>query len=159
MKLIIIIAILCLNAFSDINFKETRHMDAIDIQREFLGSIKLDGENIVIIYTKPNMKTISYYENKVTIKSDDDQLKEYSFNEYPQAQYMGLILKAMVQDDYNSLDEFFDITQNKQTITLDAKAIIYATVGSIEVIKVGNVTKSIVMNMSNKDTIKIEIIK
>ncbi len=158
MKYLLLISILCTAVFADINFKENRYMAALDLDRLLQGSLKFQGNNIIITYTKPSTETISYYDNRVTINKDNEQ-KEYLFDEYPQAQYMGLILNSILKDNYDSLDNFFEIIKKKQTILLNAKASISTNITSITINKDGhkNVSK-ILINMTNKDNIKIEII-
>ncbi len=158
MRYLLFISILYSAVFADIHFKETRYMAALDLDRPMLGSLKFQDDNMIITYTKPTLETISYYDDKLTITNDDDT-KEYSFEEYPQAQYMGLILKAILQDNYTSLDEFFEIKKENKQVILDAKASLYSTITYIIIDKddKNNVTK-IIINMSNKDHITIEII-
>ncbi len=158
MKYLLLISILYTTIFADIHFKESRYMEALNLDRTLEGILKIRDDNIIISYNKPSLEIISYYEDKVTIERDDEQ-KEYLFDEYPQAQYMGLILKSILQDNYDSLDNFFEIIKTKQNISLNAKASISSNIASITISKDNqNNISNILINMSNKDTIKIEII-
>ena len=135
MKIILLTLLLVSGLLSsNINFKELRYLAALDFEREKQGVLEIEGNSLVLNYSKPSIETISYLSDKLTILKDDT-LVEYSFDEYPQAQYMGLILKAIIKDEYESLDELFEIKIEKEFVSMIAKPIIYNTIVSIEVFK------------------------
>jgi len=156
---IILLALLLISGLlaSKISFKEFRYMAALDFETEKHGILDIKEELLVLNYTKPKKETISYLEDKLTILQGDS-LTQYSFEEYPKAQYMGLILKAILKDEYESLSEFFEIKKENEFVSMIAKPIIYATIVSIEVNKDKNIVTKIIINMSNKDKITIETI-
>jgi hypothetical protein len=158
MKIILFITLIFLSTFASTNFKETRYVSALDFNRELIGKINLKDDILSIVYSKPSKETITYHPNKITILNQDNQTTEYTFEQYPQAQYMGLIIKAIINDNYNSLDNFFKIKNQKSTIMLEAKPIIYDRINFIEITKKQKSVEKIFMDMSNKDTITIEII-
>ena len=157
MKYILAILILFSNLFADISFKEIRYMSALDVDRKMLGTFKFENDLMIISYTEPEQEVITYYNHKITIQKDDET-KEYSFEEYPQAQYLGLILKAIIKDDYISLDEFFSVNKNKKQLDLESKPVIEDIMTSIEVIKSKSSIEKIIMYMTNQDKITIEIV-
>ena len=158
MKIILLTLLLISGLLSsNINFKELRYLAALDFEREKQGILEIEGNSLVLNYSKPSIETISYLSDKLTILKDDT-LVEYSFNEYPQAQYMGLILKAIIKDEYESLDELFEIKIEKEFISMIAKPIIYNTIVSIEVFKNSKDVNKIIIYMTNKDKITIETI-
>jgi|GEM_PF-5034531 len=156
---IILLTLLLVSALlsSSINFKEFRYLAALDFEREKQGNLEIKDDYLVLNYSKPSIETISYLSDKLTILKDDT-LVEYSFNEYPQAQYMGLILKAIIKDEYESLDELFEIKIEKEFVSMIAKPIIYNTIVSIEVFKNSKDINKIIIYMTNKDKITIETI-
>lgn len=157
MRFIILLIFLYLSMFADMNFKETRYMAALDFEKSKYGNLHMDNENLIINYTKPIQETISYYNDKITVLAKD-KLDEYSFQEHPNAQYLGLILKAILNNNYATVDELFEIKKEKQEIQLKAKPIIYSYIESINIIKHKKSIKNIIIYMTNKDKITIETI-
>jgi len=156
-RFIILLIFLYLSMFADMNFKETRYMAALDFEKSKYGNLHIDNENLIINYTKPIQETISYYNDKITVLAKD-KLDEYSFQEHPNAQYLGLILKAILNNNYATVDELFEIKKEKQEIQLKAKPIIYSYIESINIIKHKKSIKNIIIYMTNKDKITIETI-
>jgi len=156
-RFIILLIFLYLSMFADMNFKETRYMAALDFEKSKYGNLHMDNENLIINYTKPIQETISYYNDKITVLAKD-KLDEYSFQEHPNAQYLGLILKAILNNNYATVDELFEIKKEKQEIQLKAKPIIYSYIESINIIKHKKSIKNIIIYMTNKDKITIETI-
>ena len=142
---------------AEITFKETRYMVALDFEREKYGSLSVNEENLIIKYTKPSVETISYLSDRITILKDDD-ISEYTFEEYPKSQYMGLILKAIIKDEYRSLDELFEIKKENNIVNLVGKPIVYSVIESIHIEKNDNLMKKIIINMTNKDIVTIETV-
>ena len=157
MRFIILLIFLYLSMFADMNFKETRYMAALDFEKSKYGNLHMDNENLIINYTKPIQETISYYNDKITVLAKD-KLDEYSFQEHPNAQYLGLILKAILNNNYATVDELFEIKKEKQEIQLKAKPIIYSYIESINIIKHKKSIKNIIIYLTNKDKITIETI-
>jgi len=143
--------------FGNYNFKEIRYIDALQMDRSKYGNMKLENNQLFLDYTKPIKETIIYKEDKLVIEKEET-IQEYSFNEYPRLRYMGLILKYIITDDYQQLEDFFDIKITRDLILLEAKPVIYNIVESIEIIKSENKLRKIIMNMTNKDIITIETI-
>jgi len=156
-RFIILLIFLYLSMFADMNFKETRYMAALDFEKSKYGNLHMDNENLIINYTKPIQETISYYNDKITVLAKD-KLDEYSFQEHPNAQYLGLILKAILNNNYATVDELFEIKKEKQEIQLKAKPIIYSYIESINIIKHKKSIKNIIIYLTNKDKITIETI-
>ena len=158
MKIILLTLLLISGLLSSsINFKEFRYLAALDFEREKQGNLEIKDDSLVLNYSKPDIETISYLSDKLTILKNDT-LVEYNFEEYPKAEYMGLILKAIIKDEYESLDELFEIKSEKKFISMIAKPIIYNIIVSIEVFKNSKDVSKIIINMTNKDKITIETI-
>jgi len=158
MKIILSILLFTIVLLSEtINFKETRYMAALDFDRAKYGSLDIKDGVLILNYIKPVKETISYFDDKLTILKVDELL-EYSFEEYPNAKYMGLILKAIIKNEYETLDELFDIKKEKESIEMISKPIIYNTIISIDISKVNKIVNKIIINMTNKDKITIETV-
>lgn len=154
MRYLLYITLLYSMVFANISFTETRYMSALDMDRQLKGSVTINKTNMIINYTTPQQETITYLDDKVTILKDEE-LKEYSFEEYPQASFMGLIIKAMVTDNYTPIEEFFTITTQKEITTFTSKPIVTSTIKTIELSKKDD-KKIVTMYMSNQDKITIE---
>ncbi len=140
--------------FANIAFKETRYMSAFDIDRTMYGNVDFKDQDMIINYTEPQKETISYLDDKVTIFKGVE-VKEYSFEEYPQALFMGLIIKAIITENYTPIEEFFEIQKQKELILFIAKPAMTGTIIEMEVYK-KNDLKQVVIKMSNQDKITIE---
>lgn len=157
MKFIILSVFLYLGLFANMSFKETKYMAALDFEKSKYGNLHIENSNLIIDYSKPIKETISYFNDKITILINN-KLDEYSFVEHPNAQYLGLILKAIINDNYALVDELFDIKKKKEEILLNAKPIIYSYIQSIEIVKSKKLIKNIIIHMTNQDKITIETI-
>jgi len=159
MKILVLFFSFISFCFATQNFKETRHMDALNVDRQLFGSFDILPDKMIVSYTKPNKQTITYYPNKISLQANNTT-KEYSFDKYPQAQYMGVALRAIFEENYDLLSEFFDIkTEQDNKLYLTSKAGISDMIDSITIQKNSSKKiKNIFINMRNKDTILIETI-
>jgi hypothetical protein len=157
MKILLLLFFAYYYLFSETNFKETRYISAFDIEQYKYGNISTKDQILTLTYTKPKSETITYYKDKLVIKNTNST-KKYTFSKYPNLQYMGLLLKAILNNQYTLLDELFIIKKDKNITTIQAKSIINNTITSIEVIKQKTIIKTIIIYMSNKDKITIETI-
>ena len=142
--------------FAQIQFKETRYISAVGIERDLLGTLEIKKDDIIINYIKPADQTILYKNDKVVFIQEDNR-KEYTFEEYPQGAFMGLILKSIIEDEYNNLSEIFEIKKEKSNYILTAKASIYNIMTQIEVENKDS-KKTIIISLANDDKITIETV-
>lgn len=157
MKIFVLVMFTLNLLFGNHNFKETRYIDALQMDQSKYGIMKLENNQLFFDYTKPIKETIIYKKEKLVIEKEET-IEEYYFSEYPRLRYMGLILKYIITDDYQQLDNFFDVKITHHLILLEAKPVIYNIVESIEIIKRDDKLHKIIMNMTNKDIITIETI-
>jgi len=143
--------------FGNHDFKETRYIDALQMDQSKYGNMKLENNQLHLIYTNPIKEEIIYEEEKLVIIKDEN-INEYFFIEYPTLRFMGLILKYIITDNYLQLDNFFDVKITNDLVVLEAKPVIYNIVESIEIVKRDDKLRKIIMNMTNKDIITIETI-
>ncbi len=159
MKIILSIFLITSILFSNnIKFKETRYLAALDFERDKHGSLYVDNDILTIQYTRPSKENIIYYSDKIVIQKDDNQTNEYSFEKYPQAQYMGLILKAIVSSNYDTISDLFEVKIQENGVILNSKPVSSDVIETITVVKDKNILKSIIIDMTNKDKITIETI-
>ena len=155
MKQIFSLIFLTLSLFGEIKFQETKYMAALDVDFKKYGSLSVSKDKLTIKYTKPNNQTINYLEDKIEIISDNN-VKIYNFEKYPNTQYMGLILRAIVNDEYELVEQLFDIKHTGKKVMLIAKPVIDSYIVSIKVTKYDK--DIIIINLRNKDKITIETI-
>ena len=154
--LLLLITIYC-SVFSANKFKETRYVDAFGIEQYRYGTIDIFEDTLILAYTKPKEETLSYESDKLVIKNGLE-IKEYKFDQYPKLEFMGLFLKAIMSDNYLSIESLFQIEIKNETITLIGKPVIYNTIEYIEITKKKSIIKKIILKMTNKDIITIETI-
>jgi len=155
MKILLICSLLISSLFASIEFKETRYMAALDFDKERYGVLTITEETLILSYKKPSIEIITYSDTKITIQSEDDT-KEYTFEEYPRAKYMGLILRTIINKNYDSLDNIFKVSKVEDLLLLKSLPIISDMVEYIEVQENINSKRIMTLFMSNKDKITIE---
>lgn len=157
MRIFIFLFTIYCSLMSDENFKESRYIAAIDAEQHKYGKMYLKDDILTLSYSKPTHEKLIYNENKLTVLVDD-KINEYNFTDYPQIYYMGLLLKAIIKNDYTSLSELFEIDYKDNNITLGAKPIINDVMKYIKVEKDTAGIQKITIQMINEDTITIETI-
>jgi len=155
MKIFLIFSLFIYSLFASIEFKETRYMAALDFDKERYGVLDITEETLTLSYKKPSMEIITYSDTKITIQSEDET-KEYTFEEYPRAEYMGLILRTIINKNYDSLDNMFKVSKEEDLLLLTSLPIISDMVEYIEVQENINSKRIMTLFMSNKDKITIE---
>jgi hypothetical protein len=120
------------------------------------GNLQIKNDILTVIYTKPKNEKIIYFEDRIEINNGDDK-KVYSFEKYPKAQFMGLILRAIIEDNYTLVDNLFKVTKTKGIVTLIAKPIVSDYIDNITIKH--KAQYHIVLEMINKDKITIETSK
>jgi len=156
MKICVFFIILYSSLFSENLFKETRYISAIDVKQYKYGHINYKNNILTLNYTKPRRETIIYEEDKLLIVSDD-KTEEYSFDQYSELDYMGLILKAIVNNNYASVDELFVVSKEDGYNLLNAKPAISDKIKYIKIKRDRDGLKQFIIYMINEDTISIEI--
>jgi hypothetical protein len=144
--------------FGDMYFKEIKYISAFDITTNKYGSLSIINDILTIKYSEPEKKIIKYFDNKILIE-ENSNLEEFSFENYPQPQYMGLILKAIIYENFNSLEQFFKIKYKNNDIILESRGIMMNNIEYIEINKNKKTIKEIILHMTNEDKITIETIK
>jgi len=155
LKIFFLLSLFVYSLFAAIEFKETKYMAALDFEIEKYGSLKMTDDTLTLVYTKPKKETIIYTKNKIIIK-DGTNIKEYTFEKYPQAQYMGLILRAIIKEEFHLIESFFKIKKDNEITTLSAKPAVSSYMENIEIIKKENKKRIIVLRMLNDDKVTIE---
>ena len=159
MKKLILIIIFALNIMANIDFKETNIIAAIpDYEKVQYGSMDFSDDLIILSYTKPNLQTITYDKEKVSINTNEE-IKEYYFEQYPKIEFIGLITKALITNSFETLDELFIKTIEQGDTILSAKPILRNVIDYIKIqYTKENKVNIITIYMENEDIRTIEII-
>ena len=156
MKILFIIISFYLSLLSDVKFTETKYLSALDIEMTKKGIMNLSNNILTLNYTKPSIEVVKYYEDKLTLQDDKNELKEYTYEEYPKIEYFGLLIKSIVNNNYENLDNMFEIKKEKNKRTLTAKSSVSGTIDYLEVFNKDTKLSSIIFYMINDDKITIE---
>ena len=158
MKIFLLTITFWLCLFSDIKFSETKYLSALDIDMTKYGSMNYKNNILILTYARPSHEKIIYYEDRLTLQSDDSEITQYTYEEHPQIEYFGLLLKAIVGNNYDSLSNMFEITKENNAKILTAKASVSSTINYLEVVHKNSKLKRIIFYMTNEDKITIETI-
>jgi hypothetical protein len=158
MKILLIFITFCLSLFADIKFSETKYLSALDIKTTKYGSMNIKQDSFIITYTKPTKEIITYLEDRLTLTNNKNITNEYTYEDHPSLEYFGLLLKSIVNDSYENLDNMFEIKDEENIKTLTAKSGISGTIDYIEVLNKDKKLSTIKLFMINKDIITIETI-
>ena len=156
MKILFIIISFYLSLLSDVKFTETKYLSALDIEMTKKGIMNLSNNILTLNYTKPSIEVVKYYEDKLTLQDDKNELKEYTYEEYPKIEYFGLLIKSIVNNNYENLDNMFEIKKEKNKRILTAKSSVSGTIDYLEVFNKDTKLSSIIFYMINDDKITIE---
>ena len=158
MKILFLIITFWLSLFSDIKFTETKYLSALDMDMTKYGSMNYENNILKLFYTNPSKEEIIYYEDKLTLQSDENEITAYTYIEHPQLEYFGILLKSIISNNYDSLENMFEITVENNTKILTAKSSVSGTINYLEVIYKNKNLHTIIFYMANEDKITIETI-
>ncbi len=133
-------------------FKETRYLYALDKTLTLEGFITFGEENIVIEYTKPNTKVLTYFEDKLSIQ-DENGYEMIDTQQMPSLHYFFMIIQAVHTQNTPALEMFFE-TQNGILIP---KGVAAEVLEKVEIHYVGDTLHSLHVAMKNGDRIDIEV--
>ena len=145
-----------LTLLSSTRFIETKYLSSLDMEISKIGIMELSNNILVINYEKPNIETIIYYEDKLTLKNDKNEITTYTYEEHPKIEYFGLLLKSIINNTYENLENMFKIKKEKNKRILTAKSSVSGTIDYLEVFYKDGKLSSINFHMINSDKITIE---
>jgi len=157
-KILLVMVSFYLTLLSDVKFSETKYLSALDVEMTKYGVMNFKENILTIKYTKPKDETITYYDDKLTLQSNVNESKEYTYEEHPKLEYFGLLLKSIISNTYENLDNMFEIKNNNDNKTLTSKSSVAGTIDYLEVFHDNKKLSSIIFYMTNKDKITIETI-
>ena len=158
MKVLLLLISIYIFMFAEIKFSETKYLSALDVEMTKYGSMNYEKNILKLSYIKPVKEFITYYEDKLILQNDKNESKEYTYEEHPSIEYFGLLLKSIVSNSYENLDNMFEVKDAKDKKVLTAKSSISSTVDYLEVFNKDNNLSSVIFYMTNKDKITIETI-
>ena len=145
-----------LTLLSSTKFTETKYLSSLDMEMSKKGTMELTNNILTLNYEKPNIEIIKYYEDKLTLENDKKEITKYTYEEHPKVEYFGLLLKSIINNTFENLDNMFKIETEKNKRTLTAKSSVSGTIDYLEVFYKDGKLSAIIFYMINSDKITIE---
>ena len=120
------------------------------------GTMELSNNILTLNYEKPNIEIVKYYEDKLTLENDKKEITKYTYEDHPKIEYFGLLLKSIINNTFENLDNMFKIEKEKNKRTLTAKSSVSGTIDYLEVFYKDGKISAIIFYMINSDKITIE---
>lgn len=146
---------LCLCANST-HFQEIRYLYALDKNVTLEGFITFGEQNIIIEYTQPESKVLTYFEEKLTIQ-DQNGYKMIDAQSMPSLNYFFMVIKAVHEQNNALLDSFFDAHTKGDETLLSPKGVAAEVLEEVRITRQTGALKSLHVKMKNGDRIGIEI--
>ena len=158
MKIIVLCLLSLLSLFANdaSSFKETRYLYALDKNITLEGFITFGEQNIIIEYTKPESKVLTYFEEKLTIQ-DQNGYQIVDAQSMPSMNYFFLIIKAVHDENSVLLDSFFEAKTEGDETLLSPKGVAAEVLEEVRIIRQEKKLKSLHVKIKNGDRITIEI--
>jgi len=158
MKVIVLCLVFMLSLFANdaSTFKETRYLYALDKNITLEGFITFGEQNIVIEYTKPESKVLTYFEEKLTIQ-DQNGYQIVDAQSMPSMNYFFMIIKAVHDENSVLLDSFFDAKTEGEETQLSPKGVAAEVLEEVRLSRHAKKLKSLHVKIKNGDRITIEI--
>lgn len=158
MKPIIVSILLVCSLFADVssNFKETRYLYALDKNISLEGFITFGEQNIIIEYSKPEPKVLTYFEGKLTIQ-DQSGYTVVDVQSMPSLSYFFMVIKAVHDENTVLLDSFFDTLTKENQTYLIPKGVTAQILEEVCIERHGKELKALHVKIKNGDRISIEI--
>ncbi|AFL69519.1 hypothetical protein [Sulfurospirillum barnesii] len=139
-------------------FKETRYLYALDKTLALEGFITFGEHTIVIEYTKPNTKVLTYFEDKLSIQ-DENGYQMVEAQQMPSLTYLFMIIKAVHEENTLLLEEFFDANVEQNSTYLSPKEAISHVLFGVRIERKNKRLSALHVTMKNGDRIDIEIME
>jgi len=158
MKIIVLcfLSLLWLFANDASSFKETRYLYALDKNITLEGFITFGEQNIIIEYTKPESKVLTYFEEKLSIQ-DQNGYKIIDAQSMPSMNYFFMIIKAVHDENKTLLGSFFDAIENGDETLLTPKGVAAEVLEEVRISRQEKKLRSLHVKIKNGDRITIEI--
>lgn len=159
MKIIVLclLSLLCLFANDASAFKETRYLYALDKNITLEGFITFGEQNIIIEYTKPESKVLTYFEEKLTIQDQNGYKVIDAQSMMPSMNYFFMIIKAVHDENNVLLNSFFEAKTEGEETLLSPKGVASEVLEEVRIIRQATKLKSLHVKIKNGDRITIEI--
>ncbi len=158
MKIIVLclLSLLCLFANDASAFKETRYLYALDKNITLEGFITFGEQNIIIEYTKPESKVLTYFEEKLTIQ-DPNGYKVIDAQSMHSMNYFFMIIKAVHDENSVLLNSFFEAKTEGEETLLSPKGVAAEVLEEVRITRHAKKLQSLHVKIKNGDRITIEI--
>jgi hypothetical protein len=141
---------------ASMKFRENRYISALDRNIELKGELSIKNDILSINYTSTN-ESIIYHKDSVSIDNSMGK-RVIPYSENKNIKYIGLFIKNIIKNDYNTISQVFTLKEIKDELKLTPKEAIKHIIESIKISKNGDKIKHIVIYLKNGDKIKIETI-
>jgi hypothetical protein len=156
-SMLVFVLLMCaLFANTSSRFKETRYVYALDKNISLEGFITFGEHNIIIEYSKPEPKVLTYFEEKLTIQ-DPSGYTIVDVQSMPSLSYFFMIIKAVHDENTLLLDSFFETTIKANQTHLSPKGVTAEILEEVYVERRDKALKSLHVKIKNGDRISIEI--
>jgi len=151
-----LMSLLSLFANDSAAFTETRYLYALDKTITLEGFITFGEQNIVIEYTKPESKVLTYFEEKLTIQ-DQNGYQIVDAQSMPSMNYFFMIIKAVHDENSVLLNSFFEAKTEGDETLLSPKGVAAEVLEEVRLSRHAKKLKSLHVKIKNGDRITIEI--
>lgn len=157
-KLLLILQLLIYNLVAqDVDFTESKYIDALDLSVEKKGKIEINKEYIKLAYPKEK-KIFTFLKNKI-ISIQDEKEKILLYEENIQLEIFYILIKAIYFQNSSLLDDYFEIKEEKETTTLIPNDYISSVIDFIEYKKEKDYLNFLKIHFVNGDRIDIAQVK
>ena len=151
-----ILLFLLINAFlwaQTIDFKEEKHLSALNHSVIKKGSIQFEGDSIKIAYAQSDT-ILTYTPNRLVIQNKSD-IQEINLNQHLDKEIYFLLLKDIFFDNQHTIETYFFIEQQPNKTILTPKNMLSNFIEKIEY-KKSNKLEFLKLYFVNSDRIFIE---
>lgn len=136
-----------------INFKEIKYISVLDMEINKTGQIELEEEYIKLLYPEEK-KSFSFYKDIIIFEKDEVK-KELTYEDSPQLKLFYLLIKAIYKNNINSINEYFEIEEQKDFTKLIPNDSLSNYVHQIDLKKEKNYLVFLKLYFTNDDRIEI----
>lgn len=139
-------------------FKEERYIYAIDKTLHLEGFITFTQQSIIIEYTKPEAKVLTYFEEKLSLQ-DQKGYRMIDTVSNPMLGYFLMIIKAIHEDNLVFINSFFEQKMEGSMLKLTPKGVAANVLDEVLVERKNKQLKSLHVKIKNGDRISIDVME
>ena len=153
-RLIILLSMLTtLFLANEVKFDETKYINAIDLEVKKKGTLLFDKEFTKLSYSNESTSFKFQKENILQIKNDKEKILQYEEN--LELTIFNTLINAIYKNDLEKLEEYFEISKEKEKIVLNANDYISSVIDKIEYKKTSENLEFLNIYFTSEDRIEI----